>query len=81
MIPDVKYTYRSVRLFYEKVVKKMISTFPFNYTILQDLLFLNQENRCKLSSDCVVNLSKIFPSILPANDENHTKLVDELTDS
>ena len=27
-----------------------------------------------------MNLSKIFPSILPANDENHTKLVDELTD-
>lgn len=48
---------RSVRLFYEKVVKKMIATFPFNYTILQDLAFLNQENRCKLSSDCGKSIS------------------------
>ena len=62
--------FTAVRSFYQEVVAKMLSKFPFQDLTIRDLAILNPASRSTISTASVLRLSKRFTSLTSPNDIN-----------
>ena len=60
--------FTAVRSFYQEVVAKMLSKFPFRDLTIRDLAILNPASRSTISTASALRLSKRFTSLTSPND-------------
>ncbi|XP_034965228.1 uncharacterized protein LOC118082233 isoform X2 [Zootoca vivipara] len=77
-----KKIFQSVRRFYEAVLQKMFSSFPFDNPLLRDLKVLDPAARLDITPGAVERLVALLPQLSLSEDKLREELTDyQLTDS
>ncbi|KAA0722775.1 hypothetical protein E1301_Tti022107 [Triplophysa tibetana] len=77
-----KKIFQTVRNFYEAVLKKMFSSFPFDHPLLRDLKVLDPAARLNITPGTVERLRALFPQLRLKEDKMREEFIDyQVTDS